>query len=266
MLLLTEYSIFAFSSFTKTMNNDFTLDDLANKSNILSRNDLVSFFREKFPGISGSNINWKIRNLVRKGSLKRAGFGVYIRSDKTPFEIENYEIVPVIGEYLRENFPELEYSIWDTRTLGRFSLHQSARFMIILEVNRGSELTIFNFLKDEFNNLFVNPGRKEYDLYITDCHDPVVIKAGVTQAPLKFKEGVSVPRLEKILVDLFVDDIIFTPFQGSELVTIYKSAFALHPINFSSLLRYAGRRGARKKIMQLLSETGLCDSILKVEP
>jgi len=248
------------------MNHDITLTDLTDKNNILSRKDLVSFFRDKFPGISNSNVNWKIRNLIRNGLLERAGFGVYIRSNRTPFEIENYEIVPAIAKYLRENFPELEFSLWDTRNLGRFSLHQTARFMIILEVERDSVFTIFNFLKDAFDNLFVNPGKKEYDLYITDCNDPVVIKAGVTQAPLKLKEGISVPSLEKILVDLFVEEIIFTPFQGSELITIYKSAFALHPINFSSLLRYAGRRGARKRIMQFLSDTGLNDRIMKGEP
>lgn len=247
------------------MDYTLTITELLNTKEILRRKDLVFFFRDAFPGISDSNINWKIQNLTRNGLLERAGVGRYIHSKRKPFKFDNYEIVPKLSKYLEENFPYLLYSIWDTRTLSRLTVHQPARFMIVLEVERGLEMTLFNFLKESYKDVFIKPDQREYDLYIADREDPVIIKSGVTQSPLMLNSGVKVPRLEKVLVDLFVDDIIFTPFQGAELTTIFKNAFKLYSVNLTTMLRYAGRRGAKKRIMQFLSAAGLQNYILRIK-
>jgi hypothetical protein len=86
----------------------------------------------------------------------------------------------------------------------------------------------------------------------------------MTQSPKKKLRGVIFPRLEKILVDIFVDSDKFFAFQGEELVHIFENVFNAYWINEKTLFRYAGRRNAaarlrnfiNTKIMVPLTQTG----------
>jgi hypothetical protein len=55
-------------------------------------------------------------------------------------------------------------------------------------------------------------------------------------------------------VDIFVDDVRFLPYQGNELESIFEEAFRRYLIDEFSLFRYAGRRNAKQKIYQFISE------------
>ena len=58
--------------------------------------------------------------------------------------------------------------------------------------------------------------------------------------------------LEKILVDFAIDRLF--PFQDTEIVDIYANATASYAVNTSRMLRYAGRRGRRNIIEEILDE------------
>jgi len=58
--------------------------------------------------------------------------------------------------------------------------------------------------------------------------------------------------LEKILVDFAIDRLF--PFQNTEIVEIYANATASYAVNTSRMLRYAGRRGRRNIIEEILDE------------
>ncbi len=216
------------------------------------KTDIANFLIQKFPGISSSSINWKIHNLLKDSTIASTGRGIYIATRNKDFRPDISDLMSKTGNFMNENFPELEYTIWDTRIMNDFTTHQIARYSVILEVERGAEESIFNFLVDIFSDVFLSPTKKEYQLYVSNKEYPVIIKPLISQSPKMKISGIKVPKLEKILVDLIVDHALFTPFQGNEMVTIFRNAFTTYNINVNTLKRYAGRRGAKGKLTTFL--------------
>jgi len=69
-------------------------------------------------------------------------------------------------------------------------------------------------------------------------------------------QGLTVPTLEKILVDINVDEDFYY-LQGSEAFYILRNAAEKNVINRSRLLRYARRRYVADKLIQDMEEIGL---------
>lgn len=67
---------------------------------------------------------------------------------------------------------------------------------------------------------------------------------------------VEVPTLEKLLVDINVDEDFYY-LQGSEAFYILRNAAEKNVINRSRLLRYARRRYVADKLIQDMEEIGL---------
>lgn len=84
-----------------------------------------------------------------------------------------------------------------------------------------------------------------------DLGKPVVIvKPLVTESPLKQNDGIMVPTLEKLLVDLCKDEDFYF-LQGVEGNYILENARTLYDINESRLKRYAKRRNIAPKNFEL---------------
>jgi hypothetical protein len=79
----------------------------------------------------------------------------------------------------------------------------------------------------------------------------IFVKPLITESPVQECNGVLVPTLEKLLVDLQQDDDFFY-LQEAEGVNIFRNALSLYTINESRLLRYASRRGLRKEIETII--------------
>jgi hypothetical protein len=62
-----------------------------------------------------------------------------------------------------------------------------------------------------------------------------------------FYDGIAVPKLEKILVDLVCDKDLFVSFQGEEFRNIYMGALTDYDISLSTIRRYSGDAGVWKR-------------------
>jgi hypothetical protein len=103
----------------------------------------------------------------------------------------------------------------------------------------------------------LDPDEKTIDLYIAESEQPVIIKKLLTRAPLSKKTEKNIkfyiPTIEKILVDLFTEEMLFYSVQGSELMHIYETAISRYTINFTKLFSYAKRRGREQDIKQFIT-------------
>ena len=77
------------------------------------------------------------------------------------------------------------------------------------------------------------------------------MKPLITESPVQECNGVLVPTLEKLLVDLQKDADFFY-LQEAEGFNIFRNAMSLYTINENRLLRYASRRGIRKEIETII--------------
>ena len=73
-------------------------------------------------------------------------------------------------------------------------------------------------------------------------------------SPLTEREGLILPTIEKIMVDLFKDDELFAPYQGAELQNIFQEFFYTYNINQSTLRQYTNKRHVRDRLIFFLEE------------
>ncbi len=198
-------------------------------------------------------------SLEKRQALTHIAAGIYaIHENAMPPSKKNY--VPVLSQshqtlkqMLQETFPYLETLSWETGMLGEWMIHQPANNQIILETEREACETVFNFLQQKYSGqVFLEPDRAMMERYILPLPKSILITHPITQSPKKKMQGLVFPRLEKILVDVFVDSDKFSAFQGEELVHIFENSFAAYWISEKTLFRYAGRRKVTTKLIEFI--------------
>jgi hypothetical protein len=158
-----------------------------------------------------------------------------------------------IGRQLQQKFPFLSTCLWSTSAFNEFMLHQPGRFFLLVEVEKEATRAVFYFLKERGLPVFLDPSQKILDLYLPDEKETWIIKPLVSEAPLQqVSQAIRTATLEKMLVDIFCDEVLFSAQQGSELSRIFVEATEKYIVNEDRLLRYAARRGRREHLIELL--------------
>lgn len=207
--------------------------------------DISAFYREFEPELKQNTINWRIYSLVQMGVLNRIGRGKFETGEGKNYIPEISSKVKTIYSKLKKEFPYLKFCIWHTSALNEFMLHQSGNFYVLVEVEKEAAQSVFYFLKEANYSVFIDPTNDLLDKYLPSNKDSLIVKPLVTEAPIQNIKGINTTSLEKMLVDIFCDNVIFSAQQGSEMRTIFKEAFSKYAINDSRMYRYADRR--RKK-------------------
>jgi len=219
--------------------------------------DITEFYRSLDPELKKSTINWRVHHLVEKGVLERIGRGMFKFGQKNIFEPQIGSQERLIAELIQSKFPYTDFCIWNTSIINQFMVHQPFQFLDMIEVEKEAVSTVFNFLKEEGYSAFLKPGKEIMDNYLQDAESPVIIKPLITEAPVQKIENIPTITIEKLLVDLFADDVIFSAYQGKELSTIYEEVFNTYTVNIKKVLRYADRRKQRPKLADFLERLDL---------
>lgn len=231
---------------------NYLSDNLGHKESF-SRHELAEVIRKEFPGITDTNVNWKIHRLSKAGKISRSGRGLYTLSLKNNFVPVLTQSTEQLARYFRDKFPLLDYCIWDTYIMNNFLHHQAFSGRIILETEKEYYESVFNMMSGEFDNVFLNPGIKEFYRYVINKNDPIIIIPMISQSPRSIVSGFKTITIEKLLVDLLSDSAFMDIYQESELEKIYKRVFEQTNINMSRLFRYAGRRNLQRKLNKMLN-------------
>jgi hypothetical protein len=187
------------------------------------------------------------------GVLNRIGRGKFETGKGKNFIPEITPKLKTIYSKLKKEFPYLKFCIWHTSTLNEFMLHQSGNFYVLVEVEKEAIQSVFYFLKEANHSVFIDPTNDLLDKYLPSNKDSLIVKPLVTEAPIQNIKGINTTSLEKILVDIFCDDVIFSAQQGSEMRAIFKEAFSKYTTNENRMLRYADRRGKRESFKNYLN-------------
>jgi hypothetical protein len=191
------------------------------------------------------------------------GAGVYAFYDEaSPSAVKKKRFSPnwsqelgTLNEVFQKTFPYAQYLIWETRVLHEFMIHQPGQNLFIIETEKEVRESAFNFLGEKYpGRTFLDPARVIMERYVLPQPDSILVSRLVTQSPEKTVRGIPSPKLEKILVDIFVDGEKYYYFQGEELIHIFENAFSTYWINEKTLFRYAGRRMVNEKLLQFIRQ------------
>jgi predicted transcriptional regulator of viral defense system len=200
-----------------------------------------------------STVRWRLYEMVQRGALQRLRRGVYTRQDKREFRLTVADSLASLFHAVRKNLPYVELCVWRSDVLQDLTQHFPDRSVSIIEVEKDGEAAVQDFLVG-----IDQPAVAYEDLPAVDRSFPgqkyVVVKRLVSEAPLTRVDDVTVPRLEKILVDIVQDRNLFGFLEGAETHHIYESASDRYHIQLDTLLRYASRRGAKDEIALIIGQ------------
>lgn len=199
-------------------------------------------------------MDWRIHDWVQKGLLYRVGRGLYSFSEN-----EKKDYIPEINRSLKylsgkilSQFPFIEVCIWSTKWLNEFMLHQPFRFYTVVEVEKEVMESVFYSLKENGKEVFLDPSEEIVNNYVVNATEPIIITRLTTEAPTQKVNKVVTQTIEKLLVDIYCDPVIFAAQQGAELRRIYQAVFDKYNVNNAKMLRYASRRNKRDEIEKFI--------------
>ncbi|HON28765.1 MAG TPA: hypothetical protein PLA64_10755 [Mesotoga infera] len=214
---------------------------------------LVNELKKLFPNMKNGTYYSALHLLKRDGLIRNVRRGLYAAGSKREFEPAVSKELSDLFKKLRKRFPYLDnLCVWDTKWLNEFTVQQTPASITIVEVLRGTEGAVFDFVKSSYSPVFLTPTPKEIDNYILGSRKCFVVMPLVSEAPVMSYDKITVPKLEKILVDLVCNRDLFVSFQGAELRNIYHKALADYNLSLSTIRRYAKRRGRLEEIDKLL--------------
>lgn len=223
------------------------LQTLLRHERILSNTEIAALFREYESNLNQTTINWRIHSLVQSGIIDRVGRGKYAISSRYKFIPNISSRIHDLNLAVKKEFPYLNTCLWDTSILNEFMVHQPGLFYTIVEVEKDATESVFYFLKDQKQTVFINPSSEMLERYVQFDQHTLIVKNLITEAPTQLIEDVNTVTLEKVLVDIFCDTTLFSAQQGVEMRTIFQEAFRKYSLNVDKMFRYSARRGNKKK-------------------
>lgn len=225
----------------------------------LTRSQVLEFYFRQTPEVKQTTLDWRIHELVRRGLLTTVGRGRYALAKSSSHQSLYHPVLNAeertIWQVLHEELQLPEGCLWSTTWANEFSLHQAFRNFLVIEVPRDYGQAVFYALQDRYpQRVFLHPRPEVLTYYVAETIQPLVVLPFVSRAPVQQLDEVTVPRLEKLLVDLFSRPDLFAAFQGQELKTIFMNARRRYRLDERTLLRYAQRRHKADNLRQFLRQ------------
>jgi hypothetical protein len=192
---------------------------------------------------------------VQAGILSRIGRGKFIIGQGKNYVPEVSTKLKTLYGKLKRQFPYLKMCLWNTSVINEFMVHQPGKFYLLVEVEKEAAESAFYFLKENRSNVFLEPSADIISKYASNEQNTIIVTSLVSEAPTQNVKGVNSITIEKMLVDIFSDPIIFAAQQGTEMKTIFKEAFSKYTINENRMLRYADRRRKKESFSSFLSKS-----------
>ena len=224
------------------------------KAESISIEQIYKFYNTGKNIVPKSTLRWRIYKLLNDGVLKRVGRGKYKFVTEIIYQPDVPKSVRIIYDKIKKNFPYANICGWHTNYLNEFTIHQPGKHSIIIEAEKDTVESVFNFVKEQYKEAFLNPTKDVYHRYISGKQESIVILNLISEAPTQDIDGINTVTIEKILVDLFSDNSLFSTFQGNEMRYIFTNAMEKYTLNMSTLKRYAYRRGKKEEIEQYIKK------------
>jgi hypothetical protein len=184
--------------------------------------------------------------------LVRVGKGKFAFGKGKYYVPEIGNDLKLLSKRFKKEFPFLSICLWNTSFLNEFMLHQPGRFYVMAEVEKDSIESVFYFLKEKQYSVFAEPTKEIVEKYLPAGKGVIIVKPLISEAPVQSVDAVLTITLEKMLVDVFCENVLFAAQQGHEMRCIFEEALEKYTVNLDRMLRYAHRRNRRKALQEYL--------------
>lgn len=230
---------------------DTTVKEFITKHPAFTTSEFADMLRIECPNIGRSTIYYLLKTLCNTGVITRTSRGHFDSAGKKDYFYELSDIAKKISLIIREQYPLINFQIWELYQMNEFVNHLLTRNTIFIEVEDMLDESIFNLLFEKYPHVLHNPSMNEYYKYAGN--ETIIVRKLISEAPScfgKYRQA----ALEKLLVDLFGRGISGSIISRSEYQAIYEDSFKKYNINPAKMFRYARRRGIEQTIQDFIHE------------
>lgn len=120
---------------------------------------------------------------------------------------------------------------------------------LVVEVAKSDCENAVIVLKERFQDVVLIT--KAYSM-LDDLHDFILVKQMISESPVFVTEDVTIPVLEKHLVDLATDKM-YEGKDHNQVILEMQRAFETYDVNRSKMIRYASRKGKKEEIIDMIA-------------
>ena len=237
-------------------NADIILNYAFEHNELIVRKEFMLWLLNNHPEKTTHSMDTTLRRMEAMGTLVRTEYGVFKLSGAKPiFHSSVSDEMKSLYDEVKKQYPYTNCCVWQASELGAFMQHVPNLDVLILEVESTATEAVYEDIRKLAGGrkVLLNPSEREYRLYASGERS-LLVKDLVSESPVQTVDGVTVPQLEKILVDATVaPELEFA--RGGEIFTIYENAGEMYRIGRKTILRYATRRGQREEIEKLINAT-----------
>ena len=205
--------------------------------------ELYEYFRRNEPWLKESSLRWKIHKYAQEGIIYNKGKGMYYLQEKEMFSAEQTMKMQEIAKTIHRNLPYTKFTIYGMEWLNALTIHHLYFDYTIIEVEVDALEAVFQIVKEKYSNVFLAPDKNVFSHYIVPGENNIIINRLYVDAPLKkTKRGYYLPKLEKLLVDLYDENFLFPPLDRREADMILVAANRKYSLNITTLQRYMKKR------------------------
>lgn len=227
-----------------------------------SLKDKESFSRKEYSqamqreyGLNESQSKYVLQKELDRGAIIRKGWNQYTTMKKKIVYLHDYsDEAKNIAALMEKNFVDVEYQVFEMVQLNQFMNHLVAHNTIFIGVENDLMDYVFDALNKEYpGRVMLKPSLEIYYRYLQD--NEIV----VGRLPSETPKGITKPwqaRIEKILVDVMTDKLISGIVPEGEKAAIIEGAYKDYIVDEGTMIRYAKRKGAVKKVKNALHEYG----------
>ncbi len=219
-------------------------------SQSFSRQDFKEKVLSIYPEYNENSLSSSIDSFIKKQVFMKLDEDNYIlTSDRKYYSYKNSEQLKEIQNTVHEEYPDANFQAWEFSQLNEFLNHLLANTTYVIEVESVFLESVFETLKEKYDNVLFNPTSKEFFRYAKN--KTIVVKKLVSEAPTDNEKPHQL-QLEKLLVDIVVDRFTSQIINRSEIYDIYNYCLNNYYVSENKLIRYAKRRNANTKIKYIL--------------
>jgi hypothetical protein len=225
-----------------------------NEQSTISKDKLVECIEFDFPELKKSTINVYLSRLKKEGLIKNPSRGIYALKEKKTYSPIIDSNLKRLFNKVKKDYPFVEFCIWDTKWLNEFMRRQPFKFYTVIELDKDVTESVFYALKEQGKHVYIEPDAETFNLYISNSEDVIILKHLISEAPLQEIDKITLPTLEKLLVDMTIDTKVYAAQQG-EIKSIYLNVFEKYEVNKNKMKRYAYRRNRGNEVENLTNLT-----------
>lgn len=230
------------------------IEEAFSKKSVLSKKELTNFLLEHFPKWTEQTASWNIFKLKKDGILYHLSRGKYSLKPSNVFEPELSNSLKRIHNRVKKEFPYVEFCVWDSRWFNQLMRHQLFQYQLVVETEKDVVESVFSSISDFNKKAFLNPDAEMFDRYVSNFNEAIILKPLISEAPISEYNGYHIAPLEKLLVDMLIDESLFAAQQG-ELDFIFQRAQEKYSLNKQKMKRYASRRNQQEELEKYLIKT-----------